>query len=147
MRLIPISSIPLLFLLLTPYAAAGPPSELENGPSQVPTQQVFEKVWYRTAKSSPIRMRAWNAAGALTVDSEKIEFTSKKLDLIVPIVNLTSITLGRLRGDIMNEWARINYMDSKVEKSIGFTVPLRGADDIFRAIKTQQVLAGGTVPE
>ena len=140
MRPIPISNIPLLFLLLTSYAAAGPPFELENGVSQETTQQVFEKVWYRTAKSSLIRMRAWNAVGALTVDSEKIEFTSKKLDLIVPIANLTSITLGRLKGDIMNEWARINYVDSEAQKSIGFTVPLRGADDIFRAIKTHMDL-------
>ena len=118
MRLIPISSIPLLLLLLTPYAAAGPLSEQGNRLSQESTQQFFEKVWYRTAKSSLFRMRAWNARGALTVDSEKIEFTSKKLDLIVPIANLTTITLGRLKGDPMSEWVRINYMDAESKSSM-----------------------------
>ena len=134
-----------LMALGVPHVCASERDASSAGASNQEAGKVFEKVWYRKAKSSLMRMKAWDASGSLTIGPERIEFTSKKINLSIPVSDIRKVSLGTMKGDMMNEWVRIEYVVDGAETGIGLTGRLSdGVDKIHGAIVSTVSAASST---
>ncbi len=73
--------------------------------------RTLEKVWYRTASG--------RSAGDLTITPDTLEFFGKKRSFSIPFSAISMISLGKMQGDLNNDWVVLALDQGETRELVG----------------------------
>ena len=87
------------------------------GPQQITLLKEFATVWYRSGDKRTTLV-AYSASGKLVISEHRVVFGEKDEAIDIGIDQIKSVSRGKMRGDLFNNWAILRYGDP--EKIAGF---------------------------
>jgi hypothetical protein len=109
-----------------------------------PSGKAFHNVWYRAEPVTRSKLLRLSSApedtGALVIRVNEVDFMGSKLRVIIR--DITGLSFGRFGADYINQWVKVEYIETKEKKValfkdgglFGWQGILGGTKEIFNAI-------------